>query len=348
MKFLNVYSNCILVKGHKYCLICDLQNEMYYSIPKLFYQFLIEIKSKKIQYKELIHKYAKEKEGIKLFVNYFVSRDVLFFSQYINKNLVEYNLEWDYPAIITNSIIDISKNSNYNFDYIQKVLSETQCENICIRFLDNVSQNKIVSILNIFAEQDFKFSIQVVLRSGNEKFIDFLTKKFPLVVEIIIANYETEAEFKLNNCQIKTTKTIVSEKTCGTVNKDDFCCNHNHYNEANFYNSCLNRKLGIDSFGSIKNCPSMAESFGNVQNSNILKIVNSKKFQKKWHITKDNVTICKDCEYRYVCTDCRAYIENPKDIYSKPLKCGYNPYTGVWEEWSKNPLKQKAIEYYKM
>ncbi len=35
-------------------------------------------------------------------------------------------------------------------------------------------------------------------------------------------------------------------------------------------------------------------------------------------------------------------------MYSKPLKCGYNPYTNVWEEWSINPLKQKAIDYYNM
>jgi hypothetical protein len=35
-------------------------------------------------------------------------------------------------------------------------------------------------------------------------------------------------------------------------------------------------------------------------------------------------------------------------MYSKPLKCGYNPYTCEWEEWSTNPLKQKAIDYYGM
>ncbi|WP_161094292.1 hypothetical protein [Elizabethkingia anophelis] len=33
---------------------------------------------------------------------------------------------------------------------------------------------------------------------------------------------------------------------------------------------------------------------------------------------------------------------------SKPLKCGYNPYTGEWEDWNKNILKQKAIKYYGM
>ncbi len=53
-------------------------------------------------------------------------------------------------------------------------------------------------------------------------------------------------------------------------------------------------------------------------------------------------------EFRYICTDYRAYVEDPEDILSKPLKCGYNPYTGEWSEWSTNPLKQKAIDIYGM
>jgi hypothetical protein len=63
---------------------------------------------------------------------------------------------------------------------------------------------------------------------------------------------------------------------------------------------------------------------------------------------KDQIEVCKDCEFRYICTGCRAYLEDPEDIHSKPLKCGYNPYTCEWEEWSTNPLKQKAIEHYGM
>ena len=41
-------------------------------------------------------------------------------------------------------------------------------------------------------------------------------------------------------------------------------------------------------------------------------------------------------------------LEDPEDIYSAPLKCGYDPYTGEWEEWSTNPLKQKTIQFYGM
>ncbi|MBS1775203.1 MAG: hypothetical protein JSS64_02865 [Bacteroidetes bacterium] len=41
------------------------------------------------------------------------------------------------------------------------------------------------------------------------------------------------------------------------------------------------------------------------------------------------------------------WLEFIGSIYSKPLKCGYNPYTGEWEEWSSNPLKQQTMDYYK-
>ena len=45
-----------------------------------------------------------------------------------------------------------------------------------------------------------------------------------------------------------------------------------------------------------------------------------------------------------VCIE-RNNFEGDIDL-SKPLKCGYNPYTNEWADWSTNPLKQETIEYY--
>ena len=92
----------------------------------------------------------------------------------------------------------------------------------------------------------------------------------------------------------------------------------------------------------------MHKSYGNIKNTSLLKVINHEDFKKYWGITKDQIIGCRDCEFRYICTDCRAYTENPENIYSKPLKCGYNPKTCEWEEWSINPLKQKAINHYGM
>jgi len=40
--------------------------------------------------------------------------------------------------------------------------------------------------------------------------------------------------------------------------------------------------------------------------------------------------VCKDCEFRYVCTDCRAYRADAEDLYSKRARCSYDPYTATW------------------
>jgi len=94
----------------------------------------------------------------------------------------------------------------------------------------------------------------------------------------------------------------------------------------------------------------MRESFGNITETTLEKAINNLNFKKYWNITKDQIEICKDCEFRYICTDYRAYTERThfeKDIdLSKPLKCGYDPYTNKWTDWSTNPLKQKAIKHY--
>ena len=90
----------------------------------------------------------------------------------------------------------------------------------------------------------------------------------------------------------------------------------------------------------------MQEVYGNIKANSLQSAVNAPGFKKYWNITKDEITGCKDCEFRYICTDCRAYREDPEDLLSKPLKCGYNLLTGLWEEWSTNPLKQEAIVFY--
>jgi SPASM domain peptide maturase of grasp-with-spasm system len=98
----------------------------------------------------------------------------------------------------------------------------------------------------------------------------------------------------------------------------------------------------------VENCPSMALSYGHINTTSLKQVVEKKGFKKVWEINKDKITTCKDCEFRHICVDCRAYTENPSDVYSKPLKCGYDPYTSERTEWSTNPLKQKAIAYYQL
>ena len=75
----------------------------------------------------------------------------------------------------------------------------------------------------------------------------------------------------------------------------------------------------------------MQKSYGSIQDTEINQVLEDGKIQDLWKINKDEIHICKDCEYRYCCTDCRVFIDDSEDIYSRPSKCKYNPYQGLWE-----------------
>lgn len=145
-----------------------------------------------------------------------------------------------------------------------------------------------------------------------------------------------------------TIEKLTSSSQCGIIDTNYFTTTTEHFTESQNHNTCLNRKLGIDVGGNIKNCPSLAISFGNVATMRLDEAIEHPEFRKLWGIKKADISICKDCEFRHICTDCRAFIANPNDLYSPPLKCGYDPYTATFSDWNDNPLKQSIKSYYKI
>jgi hypothetical protein len=75
----------------------------------------------------------------------------------------------------------------------------------------------------------------------------------------------------------------------------------------------------------------MEHHYGHISNTKLEDVIALPEFQKWWHIKKDDIDVCKDCEFRHMCTDCRAFIKDPENIYSQPSKCTYNPYICKWE-----------------
>lgn len=100
--------------------------------------------------------------------------------------------------------------------------------------------------------------------------------------------------------------------------------------------SCLMGKITITDNGDVLPCIfSRSLAVGNVRETTLRGIVSGKKLETIWRSTKDNVLVCQDCEYRYVCFDCRPLSEGANqgrgNYLSAPYpRCTYNPYTGEW------------------
>jgi SPASM domain peptide maturase of grasp-with-spasm system len=181
-------------------------------------------------------------------------------------------------------------------------------------------------------------SIEIFLPYNHEDTTEnyrFLLRRFPRITRFVIhsANenrYFNDPQHFLDLIALNyTTQKITDETHCGVVHPGYFSTAIDHFTEAQQHNTCLNRKISIDKKGQICNCPSMTQKFGNVKEITLDEAINQPDFKKNWTINKDQIETCKACEFRYICSDCRAYTKDNQPL-EKPAKCGYDPYSGEW------------------
>ncbi|SEC28682.1 SPASM domain peptide maturase, grasp-with-spasm system [Tenacibaculum sp. MAR_2009_124] len=349
-----LFSNCIPVKGANRSVICDLQRNILKLIPNDLFEILENQEGKSID--AIMKIYNNEYDDIiEEYFIFLLENDFIFFTN-TTEWFPKLEIKWDSESTVTNAILEVNKKTNYDLMKVVKELEELNCYHFEIRFYDKIDIEDINSFLTFLDTSNstissidyiFPFYEGVTTSKINK---DITQNKRVSSVRVFgspaneIIPYKIEENYfgKL----IYTKKTLKNNSCCGTISETFFPVNMNTFMESKLYNSCLNRKISIDIDGKIRNCPSMEKSFGNIMNVKLKEVIKSKELTEKWAITKDQIETCKVCEFRYVCTDCRAYIEKPDDIYSKPLKCGYDPYSNEWTVWSTNPLKQKAIKYY--
>ncbi len=101
--------------------------------------------------------------------------------------------------------------------------------------------------------------------------------------------------------------------------------------------SCLAGKITITDRGDILPCIfSRNHVIGNtIEAGSLESVMIGNAMQQIWSTTKDSVMVCRDCEYRYVCFDCRPLSEaaaqgNSDYLHAPYPRCTYNPYTGEW------------------
>lgn len=344
--YFKMFSNCRLVRGFKNCLIYDIQKGSITNIPEDLYHTLLKYNNKKYD--------AKLKFELRDYIDFLVEEEFVFITN-TPQYFPEISDEFALPVKISNVVIDIKNDNRFDLHKIFFQVNNFNCENIELRFFENVDEVRIRKIVDFIKDNELSLTnIGIVLPyEENVNYTQII--ELNRIVYLHLYNCESDSIVILSEEKhiIFSSLPIFSVKNCGIINSNDFTLNKYLFLESLNHNSCLHKKISIDSEGNIKNCPSMPQSFGNIKDTTLEEALNHQDFKKYWNLTKDKIEVCKDCEFRYICTDCRAYTEKTHENKegldtSKPLKCGYNPYTGKWEEWSTNPLKEKAIKYYGM
>jgi SPASM domain peptide maturase of grasp-with-spasm system len=346
--YFRLFADCIPVRGSKRSVICDLKRNIYFFVPNVFLHFLSQVGS--MTYNDIAKLYDEEMDIVNGYFDHMEKHDLGFWTS-LPDAFPSLNCIWDTPELVNNAIVEIDNLKEKDIYSTFHGLMAVGCKHIEIHAYESKSIEKILTSLDILKKSSVRsLSAFIKFRStADVREIEKILEFNPRLLWVVMHSCPENIKIETNDKRLNFSTMILDDKChCGKVLEPFFVVNIRTYTESLHHNSCLNRKIAIDIDGNIKNCPSMSQSFGNIRDTTLREALDHPDFKKYWNITKDQIAVCKDCEFRYICTDCRAYLENPEDQYSKPLKCGYNPYTCEWEEWSTNPLKQKAIDYYGM
>lgn len=340
-----LFASCFLVSGAYRSLIADVQRQTYYLIPNALYIILKEEKNSSLA--SIMDKYsADDKSVIREYFDFLFANELIFWcNQSDLSNFPEISLDYKESSKITNAIVDIDTHSDHDFRKIFNNLDDLGCKSVQIRSFDT---RPVPFFENLLQESDNKMLVYIeILMKDNSNILhnelENLTKIFSRLQKIIVHSASKEKVLfqNIDASIIYTEQLINSESHCGIIHLDYFSINLGVFIESQGFNTCLNRKISVCKDGKIRNCPSLvAADYGNINDTSLTEAFAKDGFTDIWSITKDQISICQDCEFRHICTDCRAYIQNPKNIFSKPAKCGYDPYTATWGELnlSDNPL----------
>lgn len=125
----------------------------------------------------------------------------------------------------------------------------------------------------------------------------------------------------------------ITDSICniGNISEENMSVNVAEFFFNQEFNPCWGAKLAIDVNGGIKHCMWSGNTLGNVEGITVPNLIFSRQCDELWELTKDKIETCKECEYRYSCSDCRVMTEQDSGSrHSKTFSCSYCPDTGEW------------------
>lgn len=327
-RYFNLFSYCIPVRGCNRGVVCDLIRNMIQPVSLSVMDYL----SATEPYLTL-EEWSKDRTPLEIRevneqINHLFQSEFGYFS---NHPILprQFSLDAsDDESQITNAIVDLDVFSTHTLIELVPQLKELGCKALEVRIFYSLSFESLQELLHPLIDSGFEY-IEVLVEHHPETKNDayeILQHQIPGLRKITVSRANENTIYHRDSFILMyTTELIRNEAKCGVTGELYCVANVQLYQESLKHNNCLYKKISVDKYGYIKNCPSMNQSFGEVHSTRLMDALNHSKFRDYWHITKDQINVCKQCELRYVCQDCRAYRMDMDDIYSKPMKCRYNP-----------------------
>lgn len=193
------------------------------------------------------------------------------------------------------------------------------------------SFNRTVNNIKLMKKNNIKVFVAVIIMKENQDYVEEI-KNLIKELELDYRGYDViRPVYKGDqNKHIPDKKEVIDKKY---ISSPFFRTSTEKFNLNKNWNNCWYGKMAVTSTGDVIPCIFERNMIiSNIKDNSLQDILKSSKLEKYWGITKDDVDVCKDCEYRYACNDCRPLALGVEgDMFAKYPRCKYDPYNGVWK-----------------
>lgn len=324
-----LFQCCIPIKGINGGVIVDFQRKSIYKVSNQIIDILNEYKNKNLL--ELFFDFRSDKHNLKKYIRFFIDNELIIITENPNAfpaiepaYVKPYQLE-----IITIEVLELCY---YSDSFFRNTLDElgTKCLRLIIRKNINGNLEHILKCLEYSKIQSITLFLEY--ENGLDLIMKKIKKHNPRVSSIIFYNFKIKSKIKQNGLIYYEPMPLEDVLYKGIQGANNFSLNINTYIESLKHNVGFNKTIFIDHFGNIKRHLLDEKKYGNISNKkDIENALKEEAIIKFWNITKDITEICKDCEFRYICTDTRIPLKiDGKKIYSHSKTCNYDPFSGKW------------------
>jgi len=177
-----------------------------------------------------------------------------------------------------------------------------------------IGERDLTRLSGLLHEKGVDFSLTVVINSGNTRdgqsmrdFVEGLGARRVRQTTVLESNAPTSEDI-----------TRILRKRMMRVTPSVFYHNAEHH-------PCLHQTLAVSADGNVLPCPFLKdEILGTITDARVIdEIFESKAIDRYWSMSLCKIQVCRDCGFRYGCSDCRAVEKQlTGDLYGKTL-CPY-------------------------
>lgn len=240
-----------------------------------------------------------------------------------------------------------------SYDFIEIFTNATLIDDDCINFF---KEHKVNIATTIYADNATIHDTVTANKGSFDRTMAAIRKvlaaNIPLrIASILMKANEAEAEKIMALCAELGVEVAPPDVVRPTGRGDDkdllpenyakdpiappFFTDYDTFCNVHHYNSCLAGKIAITATGDVIPCIfARNQVCGNILERPLADVLKDQPLNSCWHTTKNHVEKCKDCEYRYACSDCRPLAQgsDPEKRWLAASECPYNPATGKWNE----------------